>query len=94
MPKLPNLRSRAWGVAAALLVTGLGLPAAADPGDELEKVRDRKAQVSAERTDKLARASDLSARLAELDRKRDRAEARVDELSAEVAAIDADIAAT
>ncbi|MDQ3983501.1 MAG: peptidoglycan DD-metalloendopeptidase family protein [Actinomycetota bacterium] len=94
MPKLPNLRSRAWAVAAALLVTALGLPAAADPGDKLEQVRDRKAQVAAERTDKLARASDLSGHLAELDRKRDRAEARVDELSAEVAAIDADIAAT
>jgi murein DD-endopeptidase MepM/ murein hydrolase activator NlpD len=94
MRKLPNLRARGWGVAAALLVVGLGLPAAADPGSKLEEIRDRKAQVAADREDKLDRASDLSGRMAELDRKRDRVEDKVDALSAEVAALDADITAT
>ncbi|HEX2296254.1 MAG TPA: peptidoglycan DD-metalloendopeptidase family protein [Actinomycetota bacterium] len=100
MRKVPNGRPRrvlpgaGRGVAAALLVLAIALPAAADPGSELEKIRQRQEQVEAERADKLAQAATVTDRLAELDRERERVEDRVDELSAEVADLDAEIAKT
>jgi murein DD-endopeptidase MepM/ murein hydrolase activator NlpD len=98
MPKLPNLRGRGYVRAAllavALLAMSLGLPAAADPGDSLDEIRDRKAQAAAEKAEKLAEAADVTDRVAALDRQREQVEAAVDELSAEVAELDAEIAET
>ena len=79
------------GLLLALLVIGLGLPASADPGSELDRIRDRKERVEAARAEKLARAADVDDLVADLDRQRDEVEAKVEALAAEVAEIDADI---
>ncbi len=94
MQKVSNRRARPFAVAAILLVLGLALPAAADPGSELERVRRRQAEVEAEKQEKLARAADVTDRLADLDRARDKVEDKVDALAAEVAELDAGIART
>ena len=81
-------------LAVALLLLGIALPAAADPGDKLEEVRERQEQVEAKKEDKLARAADVSEVLAGLDQERERVEARVEALETRVAALEADIART
>ena len=89
---LQRLRRRALpGVVLALLLAALGLPAAADPGSELERIHDRKARIQAERAEKEAQAADVDERVRLLDQERARAEAKVDTLDIELAAVDADI---
>ena len=78
----------------ALLVIGLGIPAAADPGDSLEEIRAEQERVEAARERKLERAEDVNGKIAHLDREREKVEVKVESLSAEVARIDADIAKT
>ncbi|MDQ3914897.1 MAG: peptidoglycan DD-metalloendopeptidase family protein [Actinomycetota bacterium] len=91
MRMLPKLGRRGTaGLMLALLVLGLGIPAAADPGN-LEEIRDRRERVEARKNDKLARAADVDDRVAELDRERDAVEDKVEELDADVAEIDARI---
>ena len=97
MRMVPNGRMRrnarvGPGLAAALLLLALALPAAADPGSQLEENRERQEQVSRQKEEKLARAAGVTEQLAALDDERDRVEARVEALSTEVAALDADIA--
>ena len=82
------------GVAAALLVVAVALPAAADPSTELNEIRQRQEEVEAKKADKLARAAGVTDRLADLDRERDVVEDKVEELSADVAKLDAQIART
>jgi murein DD-endopeptidase MepM/ murein hydrolase activator NlpD len=82
------------GLLLALLVVGLGIPAAADPGSKLDEIRDRKERIRAERAEKAAAAADVDDRVAELDRQRDEVEAKVEQLAGDVAKIDADIART
>ncbi|MFN2587685.1 MAG: murein hydrolase activator EnvC [Actinomycetota bacterium] len=95
MRMLPKLTGRGMaGVLLALLVAGLGIPAAADPGGDLDEIRDRQERVEARKNQKLARAADVDDRVAELDRQRDEVEARVEELSADVAAVDVKISRT
>lgn len=90
--RLPrNLRR---GLAGALLVVAVALPAAADPGSELDKVRERREQIEQKKEDKLAKAASVTDRLAELDRARDSVEKKVEKLSADVAELDAEIATT
>ncbi len=71
MRKVPTGRGRPRGIrrgaAAAFLLLAIALPAAADPGTELEKVRNRKEQVESEKAETLAKAADVSDRVAELD---------------------------
>ena len=87
--RLPRNVRRA--LAAALLVLAVALPAAADPGTELNEVRERREQVEAKKEDKLTRASNVTDRLAELDRERDVVEEKVERLSDDVAKLDAEI---
>lgn len=100
MPKVTNGRLRriargaGRGLGAALLLMAVALPAAADPGDRLEEIRQRQEEVAAEKQETLNRAADVTDHLAELDAQRDEVEARVDRLSVEVAGLDADIART
>ncbi|HEX2058716.1 MAG TPA: peptidoglycan DD-metalloendopeptidase family protein [Actinomycetota bacterium] len=94
MRKDSNRRARSFAAAGLLLILGLALPAAADPGSDLERVREREAEVEAAKQEKLARAADVTERLAVLDRERERVEEKVDALSAEVAVLDDDIART
>ncbi|HYP24443.1 MAG TPA: peptidoglycan DD-metalloendopeptidase family protein [Actinomycetota bacterium] len=79
---------------AALLLLAIALPAAADPGSELDRVRERQEEVEAQKEDKLARAASVTDRLAELDRARERVEERVEDLASKVAALDAKIERT
>lgn len=83
-----------WGAVAGLLLLAIALPAAADPGSELEEVRERKSQVEAAKEEKLAKAADVTDRVAELDAEREKVQAKVEALSTEVAALDADISKT
>jgi murein DD-endopeptidase MepM/ murein hydrolase activator NlpD len=88
MRMLPKLGERGVaGLLLALLVVGLGIPAAADPGD-LDDIRDRQERIEARKERKLARAADVDDRVAELDRQRDAVEVKVEELSADVAELD------
>lgn len=93
-PNGPLTRNVRRALAGALLVLAVALPAAADPGSELDRVRERQEEVEAKKEDKLAKAEGVTARLAELDRERDRVEGIVEELSADVAKLDAKIAET
>ncbi len=97
MRKVPNARlprNLRRALAGAFLVVAVALPAAADPGSELDKVRERQEQVEAKKEDKLAKAASVTDRLAQLDQERDLVEKKVEELSADVAKLDAEIATT
>ena len=78
-------RSRASRIVLSLLLAGLvatALPAAADPQDRLQDIRDRQAQVG-EKLDKLdARSDELLGRIEVLDEKREEVDRRVDALDA------------
>jgi murein DD-endopeptidase MepM/ murein hydrolase activator NlpD len=94
MRMLPKLGERGVaGLLLALLVVGLGIPAAADPGD-LDEIRDKQERVEARRERKLAQADDIDSDVAQLDRQRELVEAKVEELSSEVAELDARISKT
>lgn len=75
------------GLLLALLVVGLGIPAAADPRD-LDEIRERQERIEARKDRKLARAADVDDRVSALDRQRDEVEAKVEVLSADVAELD------
>ncbi len=81
-------------VAAALLLMAVALPAAADPGDKLEEIRDRQEEVSRQKEHTLAEAAGVTELLADLDDERERVEAKVEALSTRVDALEGEIVRT
>ncbi len=65
--------------------------AAADPSDRLEKIRERKARIRAERLAAEAEMGEVLTRIEVLDERRARAEGRVDGLTAKLQILDTEI---
>ncbi len=89
----PGLRSRSLaGLAALLAILALGLPAAADPQERLDRLEQRRARLRAEIERVEGRGDRLATRVRSLDRDRARAEAQLDWADSELAVLDGRIA--
>ena len=80
-------RSRANKLALILLFVGLigtALPAAADPGDQLDDIRRRQERVEGQINELDARSDELLDRIGILDKKRERVDNRVETLDAQL----------
>ena len=91
--RAPGLRSRSLaGLAALLAILALGLPAAADPQERLDRLEQRRARLRAELERVEGRGDRLATRVRSLDRDRAQAEAQLDRADSELAVLDGRIA--
>ncbi len=84
-------RRVAGAVAMAALMALAAGTAAADPGDRLDRIREKKAKIRAQRLAAEAEMGEVLARIEVLDGRRARAEGRVDQLSAQLEILDMEI---